>query len=427
MPTSTIKLRPIHPFPARMAPSIALRRLSGKRKALQVLDPMVGSGTTAVAARLRGHQAIGFDTDPLALLIAKSWAADIDPNHLRQKAVRVLEMARKKYRELAYGSAYPNAADAETKAFIRFWFDLTNRRQLTALAHYISQIRQPADRTLLWCAFSRLIITKKVGVSLAMDVSHSRPHKKYDLAPVRPFDRFLSSVEAILRNTPFSSVRKAPAAKIRKGDARKLPLDDSSIDLVITSPPYLNAIDYLRGHKLSLVWMEHWIQDLRELRSKNVGTECPLSSDLSDDLKRALGRMGNITRLPERIQNILKQYIRDMDRVFSEIARVLRDNGEAVVVIGDSTIKGIFIRNSWALVSIAKKNGLSMRSSRRRPLLQNRRYLPPPDHEISGKKLGARMREEVILVFAKKGKSRRDDPGERGTLVKGQAEQKLTC
>jgi DNA modification methylase len=390
-----------------MAPSIALRRLARKKKRLQVLDPMVGSGTTAVAARLRGHRAIGFDTDPLALLIAKSWATDINPKRFRRLAEKVLQVAQQKYKEVTFGSAYPSKADAETKAFIRFWFDLTNRRQLAALAVSISQVSKSVDRTLLWCAFSRLIITKKIGASLAMDVSHSRPHKKYDLAPIKPFDRFLSSVETILKNSPFSSMREAPAAKIRKGDARKLPLDNDSIDLVITSPPYLNAIDYLRGHKLSLVWMEHWIHDLRGLRSRNVGAESSMSVDLNDDLKKALRRMGDTKKLPERVQNMLNQYLLDMDRVFSEITRVLRRNGEAVVVIGDSTIKGIFIRNSWALVSIAKKNGLILRSSRRRALLENRRYLPPPDHKVVGKELRARMREEVILVFRKRAKLKR--------------------
>jgi DNA modification methylase len=384
-----------------MAPTIALRRLSRRKKGLRVLDPMVGSGTTAVAARLRGHEAIGFDTDPLALLIAKSWATNIRPTHLRAVAASVLERAQLEYRTLTPGNAYPPGADDETKAFIRFWFDATNRRQLAALGKSISKVKNSIDRTLLWCAFSRLIITKKAGASLAMDVSHSRPHKSSEVVPIKPFDRFQSSVETILRNSPFSSVSDAPRAKIRRGDARKLPLGNGSVDLVITSPPYLNAIDYLRGHKLSLVWMGHWIPNLRELRSQNVGAECSSDAALNDDLKRALKRMGKVDKLPARVQGMLEQYLQDMDKVFLEISRVLRKNGEAVVVIGDSTIKGIFVRNSRALVAIARKNGLVLRSRRRRPLLVNRRYLPPPESKVSGKELRSRMREEVLLTFKK--------------------------
>jgi hypothetical protein len=149
--------------------------------------------------------------------------------------------------------------------------------------------------------------------------------------------------------------------------------------------------------------MGHGIAKIRELRSQNVGAECSTDRELNDELAKALKRMGDTTDLPARIQAMLRQYLLDMDRVFSEIARVLRKTGEAVVVIGDSTIKGVFIHNSWALTSLAKKNGLVLRSRRRRPLLVNRRYLPPPDSKISGKELRTRMREEVLLTFRKVG------------------------
>jgi predicted RNA methylase len=118
------KLRPIHPFPARMAPSIVWRRLNAREKPLHVLDPMAGSGTTVVAARLCGHHTIGFDTDPLALLIARVWSSDIDPDQIRKTAAEVLVSARDHYRHLKPRDAYPSQADDETRAFVRFWFDV---------------------------------------------------------------------------------------------------------------------------------------------------------------------------------------------------------------------------------------------------------------------------------------------------------------
>ncbi len=80
-------LRPIHPFPARMAPSIIQRRLKSHKR-LRVVDPMVGSGTTVVTARILGHHAIGFDTDPLALLIAKAWST-MKPGRVRLTMIGV--------------------------------------------------------------------------------------------------------------------------------------------------------------------------------------------------------------------------------------------------------------------------------------------------------------------------------------------------
>jgi len=43
--------------------------------------------------------------------------------------------------------------------------------------------------------------------------------------------------------------------------------------VVLTSPPYLNAIDYMRCSKFSLVWMGHTIRELRNIRADSVGTE----------------------------------------------------------------------------------------------------------------------------------------------------------
>ena len=89
--------RPIHPFPARMAGSIPWEVLEAtSRKQIRVLDPMVGSGTTAVVARALGHQAVGFDTDPLAVLIAQVWCDDVDGEAVRRSAERILKRALEK-------------------------------------------------------------------------------------------------------------------------------------------------------------------------------------------------------------------------------------------------------------------------------------------------------------------------------------------
>jgi SAM-dependent methyltransferase len=399
---NTIRFRPIHPFPARMAPSIVRKRFCSFRTSMRILDPMVGSGTTIVSARLHGHHAIGFDTDPLALLISRTWSSTVNPEDVRFRAQEVLNRARRSYRNLTAGKAYPHGADSETRKFIRFWFDPTARRQLTALSNALRRIKCTTERDFLWSAFSRLIITKQAGASLAMDVSHSRPHKVYKIAPVKAFDRFLHAVDAVLNAAPFSRVHNLPRAIIREGDARNLPIDDASIDLVITSPPYLNAIDYLRGHKFSLVWMGHVVDEVRRLRAHNIGSE---SSEKfvrdSELIHLAESKMGSTTKLPVRSRGMLAQYLRDMNKVLAEINRVLKHGGEAVLVIGDSTIRGVFLRNSRALTYLGRENGLTLKSVRRRPLLENRRYLPPPGKRNSGRLLRSRMKEEVILTFLK--------------------------
>ena len=321
-------IRPVHPFPARMAPSIVWDSLPDADSPLRILDPMSGSGTTLVCARAKGHYAIGCDTDPLALLIANAWCSDVDPGKVNYHAARVLERAKYLADQMDYEKAYPARSDQETRRFIDFWFDDENRRQLTALSTCIMRLKSERKRTLLWCAFSRMIITKSAGVSLAMDVSHSRPHKVYQVAPIRPFDKFLKAVEYIVKNAPFhisdKSEMKSPAVDIRSADARRLPIDSKSVDMIITSPPYLNAIDYLRGHKLSLVWMGHSIANIRNLRSANIGSEISCHQQPESIISEVMKAMGEIEGLDNRRMGILIRYLKDMNNVIRECARTMK-------------------------------------------------------------------------------------------------------
>ena len=272
------KFRPIHPFPARMAPSIAWKELATAQR-LRVLDPMAGSGTTLMVARANGHEAVGFDTDPLAVMLAQTWCDNIDHAAVRRAASRVAAQAEETWRSIPLRSAYPEGADDEDRKFVRYWFDPVNRRQLKALATSIARMRRCDLQRALSCAFSRLIVTKTSGVSRARDVPHSRPHRAYDRAPLEALDGFGRAVEHVLTPAPFDLTSENPAATIQLGDARDLPLEDNTIDLVVTSPPYLNAIDYLRAHRFTLIWLGHSLRDLRQVRATNIGTEVGGSKD----------------------------------------------------------------------------------------------------------------------------------------------------
>ena len=283
MCATTTSLRPIHPFPARMAPTIVQRRLR-LRKQLRVLDPMVGSGTTIVAARLSGHHAVGFDTDPLALVIAKTWSSNLDSKRLLNLSRRILAKATTKYTRLSHGHAYPDNSDRETRSFIRFWFDPTNRRQLTALSMEILKVKDLKERSFLWSAFSKLIVTKDAGrisrtrrLSTAVRIGCTQLRR----SPAVQTISWRSRKHRVRFTLPLG--HDAPTGYVERGRcAGNLPVKDESVDLVLTSPPYLNAIDYLRGHKLTLVWMGHSVEAIRTLRAHNIGAESAKHSTTRD-------------------------------------------------------------------------------------------------------------------------------------------------
>lgn len=392
----------VHPFPARMAPGLALDVVAECRRPLRVLDPMSGSGTVLAVAHSKGHHVVGVDLDPLAVLISKVWTTAIDAEAVKDSAVTVLEYARQKFNSMSTRNAYPMNADLETRQFTRYWFDNNARRQLTSLAAAINQIQEITIRDALWCAFSRLIISKQSGASLAMDLSHSRPHRKFKRAPVKPFDKFLAAVDRVTTNCIDSERQtKSPAAHVDEGDARRLELKDKSIDMVITSPPYLNAIDYLRCSKFSLVWMGYTVGKLRSLRSTSVGTEVGLDARDDKEIQKILSDLELQPKLQARQEAMLARYIYDMRLAIGETSRVLAAGGKGVYVVGENTIRGTFIRNAMIVERVASITGLRCTARRSRKLPANRRYLPPPSKQTVTATLDNRLRREVILTFRK--------------------------
>ena len=392
----------VHPFPARMAPGIALELLAEARKPLRVLDPMMGSGTVLAVARSQGHRAIGIDIDPLAVLISKVWTTAVAREEVRDKAAEVLSSARAIFATLPTRAAYPRNADQETRRFVAYWFDGYARRQLASLPTAIHGVRDDGIRDALWCGFSRLIITKQSGASLAMDLSHSRPHKSFTSAPVKPFRKFVSAVNRVADNCiDFRTPGRGPAPRVHEGDARDIPLRKGSVDLVLTSPPYLNAIDYLRCSKFSLVWMGHSIAELRSLRSSSMGTEAGDGAALDDqEIRQIMCELRLRPGLRNRDKAVLARYIDDMRSSVREVDRVLSPSGKAVYVVGENTIRGTFVRNSAILSAIAESLGLERCDRHVRTLPANRRYLPPPS-EGGSAALNTRMRREIVLAFVK--------------------------
>jgi len=393
-------IKPIHPFPARMAPELAIDELKTLPTGSVVLDPMAGSGTVLRHALEHGHSALGFDMDPMAVLISRVWTTPVGDDAIGRAFKRVMSQVA------TFGRSTPELpwldSDAETTDFVRYWFAPKQRTVLRRLAFALSAKtgRVNAARDVLRVALSRIIITKDRGASLGRDVSHSRPHKVAETSSFDVLDAFERSVTHVRR---LLSAAPAPrAALMRIGDARQMrPVANGSVDVVLTSPPYLNAIDYIRGHRLALVWLGHRVSDLREVRSTSIGAERGPNGEnaqtLFDPILRA---MVPLTQLSSRHAAMVTRYAEDIYRVMSEIARVLRTGGRAVLIVGNSCLKDTFIKNALGIVRAGAMVGLSLETKNERRLPVRRRYLPMPSTRTTAP-LGRRMRTESILSLRK--------------------------
>ena len=285
--------------------------------------------------------------------------------------------------------------DPETAQFISYWFAPRQKADLARLATALREYDQPV-RDALAVALSRIIISKEMMASLARDTSHSRPHKvahSNDFDVIGGFTRSCAQLAHRLNPQRIKS-----EANINLADARSLDwINDHTIDLALTSPPYLNAIDYIRGHRLALVWLGYEIAPLREIRSDNIGAERAIcAADSPFDISPFVNVKSG-SELGDRYKGWIRRYASDMGAVLRELRRVIKGSGQVVMVLGNSFLRGSRIDNAGLVESLAEAVGFRTEERSMREIPARRRYLPPPGSSRSS--LDARMRTETVLTL----------------------------
>ena len=119
------------------------------------------------------------------------------------------------------------------------------------------------------------------------------------------------------------------------------------------------------------------VGQLRSLRAESVGTEIGLRYEDDSEISSLISRL-KLSALPERKLRIVAAYIADIRLALREVARVLVPRGQAVYVVGENTIRGVYVRNAQIVHVLGSRLDLRREHVSSRPLPSNRRYLPPP-------------------------------------------------
>ena len=403
--SSTYSTHALHAFAAKFPPQLPrtfIEQLTHPGDT--VLDPMMGSGTAVLEAMLLGRRAVGVDIDPLAVRLCrvKTWSVDLDYAQKAGHACATHAAALLERDPVRLTTELARRFDAATRDFLDYWFTPETQHELLALLLSIEDEPDTEVREVLEVVFSSIIITKSGGVSLARDLAHTRPHRAASKTVRSAIEQFKVRLRKSLTALLALPADALPVA-LHHADARQLPIDDESVDLVITSPPYANAIDYMRAHKFSLVWFGEPISELSALRSTYIGSENSRGT-IADDLPAGATRcVSEVAQRDRRKARVLQKYLVEMRAALAEMLRVLRTGAAAGIVVGPSTMRGIRVQTQEHLAEISTQLGFDVVGIGKRVLDRDRRMMPARwgNTEVNGIEL--RMHEEFVIGLVKPG------------------------
>jgi DNA modification methylase len=153
----------------------------------------------------------------------------------------------------------------------------------------------------------------------------------------------------------------------RRDSTQSLPLKSNSIDIIITSPPYVTSYEYADLHQLSLLWFgsdsnyfKKWhkfSKEFNNFRSKFIGTS--YKSFKNGDYNSITAE--KILKKLKKIDNVLatdvENYFIDMNKVFEEIYRSLKIKGKACIIVGNTCLRGVKIFNAEVVAEQMSHHG----------------------------------------------------------------------
>ena len=354
----------LHEYRGKFFPQLvrALMNIARLPDDAVVLDPMCGSGTTLVEARLSGRSAWGLDMNPLSVFISdvKCRALTLEPAALTGACATL--------RRVLDAPAPPNGAPgfSETLAkgdrdYLHRWFAQRTLRELDLVG---AAVRRLPTRTLR--DFYRVCLSNVLrGVSWQKNDDLRVRREETDLAAGETIDRFLDEAERSTRTVAaFLSERGSANLgrhTVREADARRaadaLPTLAGRVDAVITSPPYATALPYLDTDRLSLVHLGllprelHRARDTSMIGNREVTPRCragywrffqanksllPRSTCTVIERIERLNTAGEAGFRRRNLPALLSKYFFDMREVLRQTFSLLRPGGALFLVIGNN-------------------------------------------------------------------------------------------
>ncbi|MFH1393425.1 MAG: hypothetical protein ABII71_02620 [Candidatus Micrarchaeota archaeon] len=300
-----------------------------------VVDPFCGVGTTLLAAKASGLQSFGVDASQLAVFVSKTKTDDYSTEEIEGAKGFLANIFKERH-----------------EARIKWDFELFSsraafpKRNYNDMLYLREMIEKEEGRVRNLLLLALLSIIPLVSI-IVKDGGVLKIEKKKRALPVKDaFKRRLKRMLSDLENPV-----KGPTPEIVLGDARALQLQDGCADIIVTSPPYLNNIDYSKVYGLELSLLELSKTEAEHTRARSVRSFIGRQMDV-DEMPPEVGEEG--FRIP-----IIGTYFRDMEGTMREMHRVLKPGKAAYVIVSNSVIHQTHVLVDEVLAEIGERIGFS--------------------------------------------------------------------
>lgn len=340
-----------------------------KKRSLRILDTFGGSGTTPLTAALLGHESLSIEVNPFCAFASRvkctrgAWR--------KQNFGNTIERIVRACRGSALSPLENLSTFSDSEGNRKWLFNREVIRSSSSILRAIERhggcysevLRLAAIRATMQCCNAQ-----KDGKCLRYyEDWKERGYSKRDLIKA-----FRASAELMLHDIGIAPLAKNSKVKISNRDARVAlrDVEAKSYDLLVTSPPYLNSLDYSDVYRPEL-FIGGFVADnaeLKKIRLKTVRSHVQVKWNGSTATDNHLIRL-SVEQLKQRgdswnkrIPNMVEAYFHDMRSILVEVARVLRNGAEAWIVVSTSAYNGIQIPVDLILAELGCESGLKLRN-----------------------------------------------------------------
>jgi tRNA G10 N-methylase Trm11 len=394
-----------HSYPAKMIPQIAGKLIAEFGKNATVLfDPFCGTGTSLVEAKIRNINGIGFDLNPLALLIAEAKTTRIEKTILSKN----LHAFNKFDFSFINASIEKSNFIPKISSNIDYWFSRKVQKELGLIKYYIeTQINNEDVKRFFEVAFS-LTIRECSWTRNDEFKLYRMPEEKIKLFNPDVFSFFQNILnrnflKLIDFNNLISNDKQTKLYKINSCNyiSQKV-LKDNSVDIVVTSPPYGDSQTTVAYGQFS-AFANQWINGLEYPRHLDKellgGIKAKKLTNVGSDV--LYSQILEISRIDKSRALDVVGFYRDYKKSIANISLKVKKKGYACFVVSNRTVKGVNLRTDLITIDFFKQNGFKHIETFERQILNKRLPRKNSPNGQNGNKKNL-MNTEYVIIMQKK-------------------------